>query len=132
MPEKVGDESLKIGDKEYKCVVWKAKGKRGDKETESKVWMCDTVSAPLKLESKSGEEEGSFTATQVSDKVKGAGKEYDCVKLEGTLNNQLGKMKTTLWLNADIPGGAVCMKMEGEGDMGAKISIDLSEVDAKK
>lgn len=130
-PEKKGEETVKLGDKEHSCVVWASAGKRGEKDLSSKNWVSGATEVPLKLTWKAGDEEsGEVTATKLSDKVAAAGKEFDSVLLEGEMTTQeLGRMKAKLWMNPSVPGGVV--KIELESDQ-AKVSIDLVEFDAKK
>jgi hypothetical protein len=132
IPTKVGEDTLKIGDKEYKCVKWVAKSKRGEKESTATVWLSEGIKPPLKLEIKDERGTSVVTASAVGDKVKAADKEYDCVKLEGEMNTDQGKAKTKFWMCGDVPGMAVKIDMVISGDQGdMNMVFELSQVDVK-
>ena len=131
LPEKKGEETLKIGDKEYPCVVWTSSLKRGEKDGTAKVWIPAESEVELKIAWKAGEDDrGEFLATRLSDKIKAAGQEFDCVLLEGELTSrEFGTVKGKLWVSPRVPGGMVRMELASDE---AKILIDLKEFEAKK
>jgi hypothetical protein len=129
--DKKGEETLKVGEKELKCVVWSSSGKRGEKAVTSKAWMSGASENPVKLTWKSGEDEtGEFAATKLSDKITVAGKELDAVLLEGQMGSpETGMMKGKIWMHPAVPGGVARMELSNDQ---AKIKIELVEFDAKK
>lgn len=132
LPTKDGEETLKIGDKEYKCTIWKAKSKQGEKESSSRVWLTEGIKVPLKIETKKDNDTTVATAVEVSEKIKAGGKEYDCVRLEGDMATEMGKAKAKFWMNGDVPGMAIKILMDMKGDMGeAQMTFELSEIDIK-
>jgi hypothetical protein len=133
MPTRSGEETLKIAGKEYKCVIWSSKSKKGETEGATRFWLADGVKAPLKLEIKDGDETSTLTAVSLSEKLKAGGKEYDCVKLEGEMASGGQKGKGKLWLNPDIPSMTVRMDVSFQMEMGAmETSLEVSAVDIKK
>jgi len=133
MPTRSGEETLKIAGKEYTCVVWSSKSKKGESEGATRFWLADGVKAPLKLEIKDGEDVSTLTAVSLSEKIKAGGKEYDCVKLEGGMASGGQKGKGTLWLHPDIPSMTVRMDVSFQAEMGAmETSLEVSAVDIKK
>lgn len=124
LPTYVGEETLKIDGKEYKCEIWTSKSNRDGSESTSKYWVCESTKVPLKLEVKDGELTGAITAVKFGEKLKVGDKEFECAKFEGELPIQGALMKTSMWMNPEIPGMAV--KMEMEGAMGT-IMLELKE-----
>lgn len=133
LPTRSGEETLKIGGKEYKCVIWSSKSKKGETTGATRMWLADGVKTPLRLEIKEGDETSTLTAVSLSEKLKAGGKEYDCVKLEGDMASQGHKGKGKLWLNPEIPSMTVRMDVVFDAEMGAmQTSLEVSSVDIKK
>lgn len=130
LPTRDGEETLKIDGKEHKCVIWKSKGKRDEKETEVRVWMAEGAASPLRITSKVEGEDFDFTAVKLADEVSAAGKKLSCVKMDGKMVMQGTELKGSLWMNPDVPSGMVKLTAEAEGTM--KLSLELVEFDAKK
>lgn len=129
--EKKGEETLKIGEKGVKCVVWATSGKRGEKATTGKVWLSPDSESVYKMSWKAGDDDhGEVTATKLSEKITVGGKEYDTVLLEGEMTvTNVGAMKGKMWMHPSVPGGVVKMTLESDD---TKIAIVLAEFDAKK
>jgi hypothetical protein len=133
LPKYVGEETLKVGGKEYKCTVWTSTSNREGEETTTKIWFTEAVKTPLQLEIKDPRETCVITAVKVSEKVSVHGKDYDCVAFEGELPTQMGKAKAKMWMNPEVPGMTVKLDMEVSSDMGAmKIALELKEVSSVK
>jgi len=133
IPTKGSEETLKIGDKEYKCTIWNSKSKRGEKESTNRIWVADGMNVPLKLEIKDAENTSTILASAVGDKIKVGEKEYDCVRLEGDMATDMGKAKAKFWMNADVPGMAVKLSFDIKGDMGeSQMTFELDKVDIAK
>src|SRR5262245_1078707 len=114
VPVKVGQERLVIGGKVLDCTVWESKGTRGPLPTTGKIWLAEGIAVPVRMVSKvEGQEDNEMTAAALEEKVTAAGREYACVRLEGTSKGPLGEAQTTLWASGQVPGGLV--KMIGKG-----------------
>ncbi len=132
-PSKDGTETLKADGKEHACAIWKSAGKRGEKSTESRMWLPEGRAVPLKWATKAdGQAEADLVATKLSETVEALGKKYDCVRLEGTLSPDGGlSFKSTFWAHADVPGQIVKLVMES-ADAGLKVTLELSKIEEKK
>ena len=135
--EKVGEEKLKIGDKEYECTIWKSVSEQRGVEMERKEWLAEGIDFPLKIVSKSGGPMApsvEMTATNLKDTVKiEKDRIIECVRYEGKIQTAMGGGTTVQWLSLDIPGGLVKMKaeimMQGQG---VRTSTNVVDFDVKK
>mgnify|MGYP001324051676 CR=1 FL=1 len=107
--ERVGEEELTVGDRTYRCVVWRVVLEEGKRE--EKHWVAPDAPCPLKVESLitlgpvTAREE--LSARAIGEELEVAGRKLPCVRLEGT-QTQLesgSQVAITRWLSAEVPGG---------------------------
>ncbi len=128
-PVKEGEETLKVEGKEHPCVIWKAKGKKNDQDTEKRFWITKDGTKLLKFSETRTGEKVEATAVKLSEQVEAAGKKYDCVKLEGEMATPQGPSKIQMWANWDIPGGMVKAAIEMKsGEITTKATFLLTEI----
>ncbi|MBI2901328.1 MAG: hypothetical protein HYY17_14180 [Planctomycetes bacterium] len=131
-PTKAGEETLTVDGKKFECVIWKSKGTRGGSESETKVWVPKGKDFALKITTTGGQEV-SFTAVKLGEKVKVMEKEFDCVRLEGTIGQGGSDMKATIWTHPSIPGGMMKGEMKLKaGEQEGTITLELVEMKAEK
>ncbi len=111
-----GEETLKIGDKEYKCQVYKWTS-TVQPIREVRTWIAEGVAWPVKSDWKMAAKGAhtSWQAVSVSEEIEAGGKKYACVKVEGT--DQFGSgvnIKFTMWFSPEVPGGVVKAAVEGK------------------
>jgi hypothetical protein len=128
LPEKVGAEKVTVAGKEIACTVWSAKGKRGEKASDTKFWLPEGGAIPVKVTSKTeGEEEAEITATSLKDEASVLGKKLDCVKLAGKLKTAQGEADIILWMTDKVPGGGARMEMVANGGA-IKAVMEVAEI----
>lgn len=127
LPLRGGEETLKIDGKEYTCTVWSVKSRRGERESEAKVWLAEAVATPLKLEIVQGGESSVLVAVKLGERVSAGGKDYDCTLLDGELPSERGRAKARVWMSAEVPGMTVKMELDLPGHRTMKLAVELKE-----
>jgi len=127
LPTHVGEESLKIDGREYKCNVWSRKSKVGEKESVTKIWLTESVATPLKFEISEGGESCAILAVKTGEKVSVGGNNYDCTSFDGELPTARGRAKAKMWMNAEIPGMTVKLELDLPGHRKTKMALELKE-----
>jgi hypothetical protein len=127
-PKKIGEERLKVAGKEYGCAIWQWRVKFSESEREIRVWLADSVRAPLKIfyNYKEDEQDGGHVAVKLDESLEVGGKKYECVRLE---RDPGADGKSILWLSGDVPGWTVKTYLELGGFV---ITKELTEVAIKK
>ncbi len=128
LPVKAGAEKVTVAGKEVACTVWTAKGKRGDKPSDTKFWLPEGSAIPVKVTSKTqDEEEAEIAATGLKEEATVLGKKHECVKLSGRLKTAQGEAEITLWMTDKVPGGGARMEMSANGGA-LKATMEVSEI----
>lgn len=119
MPDFIKEDTLKIGDRTFKCTVWRW----GDPDPlmgTPRIWV-DEKGRFLKIVRtlENGKEVASYRAAELDAKVKVGDREYDCVRLEGKQEDPMGhSVVVTVWMSPDVPSGLVKLLMKGHTEGG--------------
>lgn len=130
---KVGEEKVRVAEKDHACTIWESKGQRGPYSTKTRYWLAEGIAVPLRLVSQVDAQESDVVATSLSEKLAIGGKEYDCVRLEGKTKNAQGEAETTVWLSDPVPGRLVKIAAKGKVQgAGMTTTVELAGVSEKK
>lgn len=134
--EKVGEETLTVDGKEYKCTIWKSVAEQGGSEVETKAWIADGMDLALKAVSKVAapvQIETEMTAVKLSEEVAVGDKKINCMKLEGKIKMAMGEGTIVNWMSLEVPGAvaksATALSMSG---MKMTATMELVAFEAKK
>ena len=131
IPEFVKKDTVKIGEKEYKCTVWKSTSEKANDESEDLIWL-DEKGRALKIKV-DGDTDYEVTAVELDVEVEIDGKKYKCVKMKGTVESSQMEGKLVGWYTSEIPGGVARMEMEVElSGMSIEITMEVEEFEIKK
>ncbi|MHC4608127.1 MAG: hypothetical protein ACYTAF_14550, partial [Planctomycetota bacterium] len=135
IPVFIKEETVKVGETEHKCTVWKSSGTLDVSKTEALIWM-DAQGRILKWICRTKGQfrsETTLVASRVDDEVKVPGGTFTCVKLEGIMKYPGFDLEMTLWYSGKVPGGDVKVLQKGEAQ-GKKITStrELTAMEIKK
>lgn len=134
-PKRDGQETLTLDGRKVECTIWKATAERHEQEAESRYWI-DGQGRLLKVEKTVDMNKGTTTlhAVKSGEKITIKGREYHCLKLEGTCRAPTGgEGKLTQWFTTEIPGGVAKATVTYAGGAGpATLSLAVVGFEAAR